>query len=148
MMEASVTQRHGYGCGAACVAFITGRNYDEVVARMGIEKAPRQGYLCPELVSALKHYGYNYTYHRVESNHQREYSDGSIVFVTPTSSHVGGHFLVRHGGLWMDSWINLVAGSKIADAQSGFRSDLPGSPVWEILPIRFANALEVADVMD
>ena len=62
------------------------------------------------------------------------YKEGSIVLIRRSKTYKTGHYLIRHEGMWMDSWINLPTSADIRQAKSGFRKRLPGTPIYVILP--------------
>jgi hypothetical protein len=45
-----------------------------------------------------------------------------------------GHYLVRKGNIWMDSWINFKNNKKVFQAKSGFRKKLPGRAIYLVRP--------------
>ncbi|MBI2051146.1 hypothetical protein HYT33_00050 [Candidatus Roizmanbacteria bacterium] len=134
-MRTSVTQEHDFGCGAACLAFVVGKNYKEVVRHLGKTKAATSGYYCNELVAGLNKFGFPYFYLYLKSWLRRKiYQDGVIVFIKKSKKYPAGHYLVRYKGLWMDPWINFVENKNIKEAESDFRKKLPGSPIYGLFP--------------
>lgn len=124
----SVVQKHDMSCGLACVAFVTKQPYDKLAAEQFPAKLNWYGFLCPELVEVLKQSGLNYGWKKLPENERDgEFNNGDIVFIEPSPSHKGGHFLVKTEKGWMDPWINLDANHPdVSKAESGFRDSLPG----------------------
>ena len=135
-MKHTITQEDGMGCGAACVAFATGMTYRQVANIMGRDKARTVGFQLREVVNALGRYGLDYHFKYVKPKVKKSiYQDGAIVFIKKSARYPFGHYLIRHDGLWADSWINLVFDKNIANAKSGYRKRLPGKAQWAILPL-------------
>lgn len=134
-MQNSVTQEDFDGCGAACVSFVTGVPYGKVVSLMGKRKAQNGGFLCKELVRALKKLGSTYqTRYLTPKISKKIYEDGVIVFIKRSKSYLNGHFLVRSNNLWMDPWLNYSLDDDTLHAISGFRKRLPGKPIYALFP--------------
>ncbi len=132
----SVTQKHNFGCGVACVAFITGKSYGEVVSVLGEKRAENEGFYCRDLVSALSKFSLAYTYKYVKPRIQRQiHQDGVIVFIKRSKKYPAGHYLARHNGLWMDPWVNFLHNGDVYSAKSGFRKRLPGKSIYALLPV-------------
>lgn len=130
-----ITQKHLYGCCAACVAFAVNKEYEEVIDLLAQEKANTKGFYCKDLVVALKNYGLSYRYKHVKYNIRNKIKkEGVIVFIAKSQKYPYGHFLIRHGGRWVDPWINLVLDPNISNARSGFRTRLPGKAKRIIYP--------------
>lgn len=139
-MKKSVTQKDGLGCGIACVAHITERSYDEVIELLGKVKAQISGFTLKELSSLLAHLGIdNYRHFVKPKTKHLIYTEGAIVFIKRSKLYPDGHYLVRHNGLWMDSWINSPVDQNIQAASSGFRQRLPGIPQYAIIPLVKSN---------
>jgi len=104
------TQKHSFGCGAACVAFIVGQSYTEIINILGNNKAQNVGFTCKELMKALSnlkhHYVFKYLKPRLKS---KIYKNGVIVFIKRSLRYPAGHYLVYSNGQWMDSWKNFRA---------------------------------------
>lgn len=134
-MEESVTQKHNFGCGAACVAFIANKKYSDIITVLGEEKANRVGFSCKELVGTFDSLGlfYNYSY-LTSSRRVLLDGDGIIVFIRRSKEYPAGHFLARHKDLWMDPWINFSINDNINESKSGFRKKLPGDPIYILHP--------------
>lgn len=135
-MEKAVAQRDLFGCGIACVAYITGNSYRSAKRKYFKNggKADKVGYWCKDLVWALslaqKEYSYKYIKARMR------FSEGTVVFIKRSKHHPAGHYLVRTRNGWMDPWINFDAKSPDAKrARAGFCSKLPGKPIYAIFPI-------------
>lgn len=135
-MKHTITQEDGMGCGAACVAFAANRTYRQVVSILGREKARTVGYQLKELVDGLSCFGLSYQYKYVKPKINKSiYQDGVIVFIRRSGKYPYGHYLIRHNGLWIDPWINLVIDKNLENAKSGYRQRLPGKAQWAILPL-------------
>lgn len=131
----SVTQLDPLGCGAACISFITGKNYAEVVTLLGQSQAEHRGFYCGELIAVLSKLGISYTYKYIKPwLRNRIYQNKAIVFIKRSESYPAGHYLVRYKGQWMDPWINFCENSNITQAKSGFRKKLPGMPIYALFP--------------
>lgn len=135
-MEKGVRQEDSMGCGIACVAFTAGKSYKGVKANLirNRRKALKQGYLCRELVEALKRAGLTYSYHYLK--HITKYKDSTIVFIKRSKKYPCGHYLVKTGKGWMDPWINLCPDSDVKNSVAGFRNRLPGKVSYIITPIK------------
>lgn len=134
-MRHTITQEDEMGCGVACVAFATNRSYQQVVSIMGQEKARTTGFRLKEMVDALGSCGLNYRFKHVKPKiRQSIYQEGIIVFIKRSRKYPYGHYLIRHQGIWMDPWINLVIDGNLSHAKSGFRHRLPGQAQWAVLP--------------
>ncbi len=128
-----VTQKHNFGCGAACVAFISNEPYTGVVAALGKEKAETSGFFLVELSNYLSSLGLIYDHKYLNKKIKGSiYYDGVIVFIKRSKRYPDGHYLARKHGLWMDPWINFP--SDINQAESGFRNKLPGKPIYVLFP--------------
>jgi hypothetical protein len=134
-MRTSVTQKHGFGCGAACAAFVLGKSYEEVVAELGEARAASCGFYCPELIDVLRENSSLAVWRRLNPTRKRKiYHDNVIVFIGYSKRYPFGHYLVRFNSGWMDPWINLPFNKDIKQARSGFRGRLPGKPTYAIFP--------------
>ncbi len=130
-----VTQEDDMGCGAACVAFVANKTYQQAVKVLGRQKARSVGFQLKELVDALSQYGLSYRFkHFKLGMKQTIYQEGVIVFIKRSDRYPYGHYLVRHNGLWADPWINLVLDKNLKNAKSGYRKRLPGEVQWAVLP--------------
>src|SRR5260221_914442 len=110
-----ITQLHNYGCGAACVAFISGVNYLKVVSLLSELIVLVKGYHCRELVIALERLGLTYSLNHINSKKRKlVYQEGVIVFIRRSKKYPAGHYLVRHNNLWMDPWVNFPQNSDIS----------------------------------
>lgn len=127
----SITQKHAFGCGAACVAFATNKTYEEVVQALGEDKASKQGFYCKELVRALKNYEYKYIKPHILPYLEKP---GTIVFMKRGKIYPAGHYVVRTEKGWMDPWINFAENQDISEAKSGFRKELPEKPIYAVFP--------------
>lgn len=136
-MEKPITQEDSFGCGIACVAFITNANYKKAksVYFKNSSNARTFGYLCKDLVKALatakKEYGYKYI------KKQTKFKNKSIVFIKRSKRYPSGHYLVKTEGGWMDPWINFnLKNPDILKAHAGIRKRLPGRPIYLISQVQ------------
>ena len=129
----SITQKHAFGCGAVCVAFVTSKTYEEIIKLLGENKAKEQGFYCKELVQALQKLGKEYEYKYIKP-HILSHLDkpGTIIFMKRGKIYPAGHFVVRTEKGWMDPWINLSENQDISKAKSGFRKELPEKPIYAV----------------
>ena len=126
-MKESVIQNHEFGCGVACAAFVAGESYAVALSELGEDFANWRGFYCREIVRYLNGRGVQYGYcYAKPAKRSLAYGEGSIVFIRRSSRYPAGHYIVRHGGLWMDPWINYRPGARLADARAGYRRCLPG----------------------
>lgn len=130
-MSELIVQKHDFGCGAACVAQISGKSYDQVISLLDNGKVNSQGFLCKELVCILGINEYSYGYIKPRYK-KRIYADGIIVFIKRSKRYPSGHYLLRHKGQWMDPWVNFCQTKDIKQAKAGYRSRLPGKPIFYI----------------
>jgi len=131
-MKKSITQEDSMGCGAACVAYVTGSPYHVAVSILGITKAQTRGFHIKELVEGLKYFGYSSHYSRIKVGERRIYHEGDIVFIRRYKRYPYGHYLVKISQGWMDPWINLPFDQDIMNAQSGLRKRLPGKAQYVV----------------
>lgn len=129
----SITQKHAFGCGAACVAFATEESYEKTIELLGENKANEQGFYCKELVEVLQKLGKNYEYKYIKP-HILPYLEkpGTIVFMKRGKIYPTGHFAVRTEKGWMDPWINFSENQDICKAKSGSRKELPEKPIYAL----------------
>jgi len=131
----SITQKHPFGCGVVCVAFVIRKSYSEVMDVLVNDKANDEGFSCKELAQALSGFGYPYIYKYLKPKlRSKIYQNGVIVFVKRSSKYPAGHYLVYSNGQWMDSWVNFAQDKDIKKAKSGFRKRLPGTPIYALFP--------------
>ena len=129
----SITQRHPFGCGVACVAFLVKKSYSEMVNILGDNKASNKGFCCKHLIKVLSRFKYSYTYKYLKPKLRRSiYQDGVIVFIKRSYKYPSGHYLIYSNGQWMDPWINFIQNNDIKQAKSGFRKKLPGVPIYAL----------------
>lgn len=127
-----IKQRHPYGCGVACTAFILNTSYQNALRlfEKGKEKAENSGFFCKEIVGVLENAGMSYTYKYVNDRVRKKiYKSGTIVFIKRSKKYPSGHYLTRYKNVWMDAWINFSDDNK----KAGFRKRLPGRPIYAIL---------------
>ena len=133
-MQKAVRQEDSMGCGVACVAFVLGKSYKSTKANLikNRQKALKQGYLCKELVDALKRGGLMYTYSYLK--HVPKYKNLTIAFIKRNRKFPKGHYLVKTNRGWMDPWINLDLSSDVRRSIAGFRKRLPGKASYALVP--------------
>lgn len=130
-MRHAITQKDEMGCGAACVAFAASASYEEVADILGRPKAQTVGFLVREIIVALDKFDLKYAYKYMKPHFRASlHEEGVIVFIKRSPRYPGGHYLIRHQGLWMDPWINFVLDQDVNHARSGYRQRLPGKPQW------------------
>lgn len=121
-----VVQGHSWGCGVACVAYVSNREYASALKVFeSPEYAWKCGYMCRDLVNALSKLGKQYE-HRYYRPHLKRYLEipGTIVFVGRNKKYPGGHYLVRtKNGKWMNPWSNFP---RIDPANAALQNRLPG----------------------
>ena len=133
-MKQSVTQELDYGCGVACFAFITNMTFQEAVIFLGKEYSIANGWRPSDLVAALNRFGLTYKNKYVRKKEGVIYPTGTLVLIERSPQYPVGHYLVSHNNRWMDPWINLPDDAALANAKSGFRSTLPGRPMYALVP--------------
>jgi len=131
----SITQKLDYGCGVACFAFVCDMSFEEAVAFLGKEYSVKHGWRPSDLVIALKQFGVKYKNHYVRKKGRVKYPVGSIVLIESSDTYPVGHYLTLSHQGWMDPWINLAETNNIHEAKSGFRKELPGKPMYALMPI-------------
>lgn len=132
-MKESITQEDNMGCGAACVAFTSGRTYQESVKILGQDKAKTTGYHLKELVEGLEYFGIKGHFKHLKPEVKpATYQQGLIVFIKRSARYPYGHYLARHNNMWMDPWINLPLDKDVRNAKSGYRKRLPGKVQYAV----------------
>jgi hypothetical protein len=131
-----VSQEDTFGCGIACVAWITGRSYKQAKSLYfkDMGSASSRGYFCRDLVAALamakKRYSYRYVKGRIRFN------ENSIVFIKRSKRYPAGHYLVKTERGWMDPWINFSRRNpEVEIAAAGFRKRLPGRAIYAVYEV-------------
>jgi len=133
MRRRPVKQEDSMGCGIACVAFVTSVSYNNAKRKYFTNEnnADTIGYNCKDIVKALSISGKKYTYKYIKK--RMKFKEGMIVFIKRSKHYPEGHYLVKTKNCWMDSWINYNSKNcKIEKARAGFRSRLPGTPIYVI----------------
>lgn len=134
-MPEVITQQHAHGCGVACVAFATGKSYQEALIVLPADSAQARGFFCKDLVLALDVHGSVYVYKYLKPRLRRQiYNEGVIVYIKKFKHYPAGHYLIRSNGYWMDPWINFTQDKDIENAKSGYRIRLPGTPIYALFP--------------
>jgi hypothetical protein len=119
-----VTQRHEWGCGAACVASLLAISYSDALARLeqrkgaGINEQPK-GLEPSPIVHVLRTAGYEVAKQYKTSS----WPLGTIVLLTwEFGRYKGcGHYMLLTARGWMDPWYNLNKRPRKAQ----YRSVLP-----------------------
>lgn len=131
-----VVQGNLFGCSLACIAFLLGKQYQEIIQLVDKKRAQTRGFYCKDLVELFFKLGLNYEYKYLKPRFRRKiYSDDVIVFIKRSKKYPNGHYLARLNGLWMDPWINFEQSANIQNAKAGFRKRLPGKPIYGLFPI-------------
>lgn len=130
----SVTQKLDYGCGVACFAFICGMSFEDATAFLGKEYSVKHEWRPNDLAVALNRFGLSYKNHYVRRKAISEYPQGPIVLIERSANYPVGHYLTLSTQGWMDPWINLPDTKDLHQAKSGFREQLPGKPMYAIIP--------------
>lgn len=128
-----IKQESQLGCAVACVAYLLNIPYREALRLFsdGKRKAETVGFICKEIIFALKSKGLNYKYKYLKEKYrQKIYKLNSIVFLRRSKKYPAGHYLCRASDKWMDPWVNFPD-SKI---EAGFRKKLPEKPIYFIYP--------------
>lgn len=127
-----VKQEDDFGCGAACVASILKRSYQDTLDLFenGKNRARIEGFYCGEIVTVLNSNNLVYEFKYIKPSIQRRiHKAGTIVFIKRSKKYPFGHYLLRTEKGWMDPWINFPQ-KKI---KAGFRTKIPGKPIYAIL---------------
>jgi hypothetical protein len=138
----SIAQQDTTGCGIACIAYIVGSTYDEIIKMSGkSNKFLRyQGLYCKELVGILSKFNKNYVCRYFKNKLKDELNQfGTIVLIRRSKDYPLGHYLVKTDSGWMDPWINALDKNNLI-ARSGFRKTLPGKPMYIITPSLITSA--------
>lgn len=129
-MIKKIAQKHGLGCGVACVASALNVNYDE--ALMLFEKpenAGTLGYLCKDLVLALAMAGKSYKHKYLKNKADAVLSvPGTIVFTRFSKAYPRGHYLIKTQKGWMNPWVNFPD----TPVQAEIVKELPAEPIYAI----------------
>lgn len=134
-MRESITQEFDYGCGIACYAFALGISYKKAAKQLGEQQAQSNRFWVKDLREALNKSGLSYiSRHCKPRQDNLEYSEGTIVLIRRSKIYPTGHYLIRHNNQWMDPWVNSPSNNDIRMAKSGYRKELPGIPMYIILP--------------
>ncbi len=135
-MMKPIAQKHSFGCGIACVAFVSNTTYKDALKlfRDGRRKAQEEGFLLKEIVVALGKAGLNYEYKYIKNRIRKSiYKPNTIVFIKRSKKYPYGHYISRSiDNKWMDSWINFPN----LPVQSGFRNKLPDKPIYAMFVMK------------
>lgn len=130
-MFKNITQKHGMGCGVACVASLLNISYDK-----GLElfknpaNAWSKGFMCREIVQAISRIEPNYKFKRLKNSNDPILKEkGIIVFTDYSEAYPFGHYLINTKNGWMNPWMNYPV---IAPAKSGFVKELPAEATYVI----------------
>ena len=137
-MKKSITQETDYGCGVACFAFTTNLTFTQAAKYLGKTGTTSEGVPLQHLLLAMNNYGLNYVCKYVKPHLlDRIEEEGTIILTKRSTDYPVGHYLVRHEGMWMDPWINMLESRTVEHARSGLRKELPGKPMYAIFPVEF-----------
>lgn len=126
IIKSLTKQEDPFGCGIACVAAIVGTSYAKAKDLFDKkENAETRGFFCKEISLALLKMGHEYKLKKAD-RFKEKLKEGDIVFIKRDKNYPHGHFLVKIGPYWMDSWVNLPN----VPVEAGFRRKLPGTPQY------------------
>ena len=134
-MKQSITQLTDYGCGIACFAFACGVNYRQAEEFLGSDQAQSNRFIVKDFIAQLNRFGLPYKARHIHSGARVVYGEGMIVLIRRSRRYPVGHYLIRHKGKWMDPRINLTSQRDVRLAKSGYRSRLPGQPMYVLEPM-------------
>ncbi len=127
-MKTPVVQEDDYGCAVACVAFVLDISYGRALKLFSQGKSRVQvggDFYVREIAAILNSQGLCYKQRYIKSHKKKHIvREGTIILTARNKRYATGHYLVRHNGRWMDSWINLAKYPRAA----GYRLRLPGRP--------------------
>lgn len=138
-MERIVVQRHGFGCGVACVAYAAGVSYKKALSLFAHpENAEAKGYWCRDLIAALAVAGLAYQHRYFKPRHRKFLKDtGVIVYTRRSAKYPAGHYLVRtKSGLWMNPWANFP---EMNPRIAALQKRLPGTVSYILIPDRLIS---------
>ncbi len=123
-----VHQEDSMGCGIACVAFLTNKDYKDAVNLFSAsEKRSSKGFTSKDIREALKKGGLIYKSVYVGRDLVPKIEIGNIVYVTKCKYFPYGHYLVKINEGYMDPLINLhEVNFDYKKARAGLRGMLPG----------------------
>lgn len=130
-----LVQKHPFGCGVACTAFVSKLSYLDALKlfKNGKQKARSLGFYCREIVEVLNDSGEQFEHRYIKDKIKRKiYQDNTIVFIRTPRQYPAGHYLCRFKELWMDPWINFPRNKNIKEAKAGFRKKLPSKAIFAI----------------
>jgi hypothetical protein len=134
-LKEPIIQQNEYGCGVACFAFSLNLTYLQAAKILGQRQTKSERFYVKDLVGQLNLIKKGYIHKYVKPKIlPRIYQEGVIVLVARSKLHPTGHYLVRHGGLWMDPWMNLSKCKQISKAAGGYRKRLPSRAMYAIFP--------------
>lgn len=117
-----VKQEDPFGCGVTCIAFILKINYHQALTLFKdgkIRAKEKPNFYCREMVMILNHSGLKYQYKYLKKRLLKKiYQPNTIVFIKRSKKYPFGHYLIRANRQWMDPL-------------AGFRTKLPGKPIYE-----------------
>ena len=135
MIGTIIKQEDTFGCSVACVANLLNTTYIQAreLFEGGQPQAEVKGFLCQEIVDALAKAGVDSYYERLDSKSRRKiYKENTIVCIQKNNRFPYGHYLLRSGNGWLDSWNNYPEDKDLKNAKSAFRRRLPGKPTYAI----------------
>jgi hypothetical protein len=133
-MKKLVIQKDNFGCSIACVAQILDINYQQAKKLFpNNHKAGTAGFICREIILALKKANLNYYYHYIKPKYRNKiYKNKNLVFLKRSKKYPSGHYLARLNNQWFDPWINFNEDQNIKNAKAGLRKRLPEKPIYLI----------------
>ena len=134
-------QKDMNGCGIACLANLLELPYDKVkkdfekrfyTIEKGINIADMARYI--NLKQKRKYVSKFFNKKTYDAKEAKQYSeiDKSITLIVRSEKYRVGHYLLRDGGAWVDSWVNFPS---IDNVHAGLRSKLPENVFYVLYPI-------------
>ena len=136
-MRRVILQEHGMGCGVACVAFALSIAYKDALKLFDRpEQAWTKGYMCRDLIQALRNGNKEYRHFWYEKKHERFLKKaGVIVYTKQSEKYPAGHYLIKTAkGTWMNPWSNFPI---IYPLKGAFQKRLPGEVGYIIIPLEY-----------
>lgn len=129
-----ITQEYDYGCAIACAAFALNLSYKRAANLVGESQAASTRFYVKDLNNFLNSQGLNYSRKHIKTSTKEEIKkEGTIILLRRSKLYPVGHYLIRHGDLWMDPWVNMPSSNyDISKARSGYRKRLPGRPMYVV----------------
>lgn len=129
------------GCGIASLANLLNKSYDSVKKDFEEKFYPvDKGIKVFDMVRYLNGLGLKYelfffnqnpkNFHKENANKCSKINN-SITLIAKSKKYPVGHYLLRNGNVWVDSWYNLPS---IDNVKAGTRKTLPTNPWYVICP--------------